>query len=78
MPGTLVAFIVQIAFPVVASIAILSYLSRARSTEELCYTLVGILAVKGLLEVEDLVKLGMFEPRDDMLDLLKGLLETAR
>jgi hypothetical protein len=78
MAGSLLSFVTQIAFPIAASIAILSYLSRARSTEELCYTLVGILAVKGLIEVEDLIKLGMFEPRDDMLDLLTGLLESAR
>lgn len=68
----LVSIITNIIMPLVISIAVLSRISKARNNEKLYYALIGVLAIKNVLDTEDLVKLQLFEPSNDMLDIMTG------
>lgn len=67
-------FILNTVVPIIATLAILYRVSGARQNEERYYTLIGVLAEKGLLTMQDLNTLGVFSPREDVL---KSLLELA-
>lgn len=70
-----VSLITDVIVPIVISVAVLSRVSSARNNEKLVYALIGMLANKSILDMQDLMTLHMFEPRGDMLDLLQGLIK---
>ncbi|MHA2064302.1 MAG: hypothetical protein ACXABY_07975 [Candidatus Thorarchaeota archaeon] len=68
-------FIIEIIGPTILALAILSRIANVRHVEEMQYALIGILATKGYLNIEDLGTLKMFQPQENMfvamLDIIK-------
>ena len=68
-------FLMQVLLPIIVTLGTLSNISRGRNAEGLYYNLIGILSVKGILDMSDLMQLKLFEPKEDLLDVLTSLLE---